>query len=214
MLSVPDELEEREKMSAQPATIAILGANAVVENALAQLLEGEGYSTRILKISSMAEALGQEERHLVRGGGVDLVVLAPSLSTSDCEAFLAARRTTPRRTTTTTTTSSPIPVIVFRSPMMKEAPAILEEEEDDETVKSVPWPTTREQLVREIKDALHEVYLPPGYYLDHSDPEVLVLRRPEGEVVARFSAAGYLAESVEREAWEDHRQRNMRHPPT
>ena len=50
--------------------------------------------------------------------------------------------------------------------------------------------------------------LPPGYYLDRSDPEVLILRSPEGAVVARFSAPGYLAESVEREAWEDYRQRN------
>jgi hypothetical protein len=70
--------------------------------------------------------------------------------------------------------------------------------------------------VREIKDVLDEVYLPPGYYLDRSDPEVLVLRRGEGSVVARFSAPGYLAESVEQEAWEDHRQRNIerRSPPS
>jgi hypothetical protein len=53
-----------------------------------------------------------------------------------------------------------------------------------------------------------EVSLPPGYHLDRSDPEVLVLRRAEGAVVARFSARGYLAESVEREAWE-YKQRNM-----
>jgi hypothetical protein len=37
--------------------------------------------------------------------------------------------------------------------------------------------------------------LPPGYYLDRLD-------------TARFSARGYLAESVEREAWEDHGRRN------
>ena len=57
-----------------------------------------------------------------------------------------------------------------------------------------------------------EVPLPPGYHLDRSDTEVLVLRSPEGALIARFSAWGYLAESVEREAWEDHRQRNMRSP--
>jgi hypothetical protein len=196
----------------QPTTIAILGgADTVVENALAQLLEGEGYSTRVVKTSSMAEALVKKEMPLV-GGGAALVVLAPSLSTSECEAFLAARRgTTPQRTTTTTTESSPIPVIVLCSPM-NEAPHPLEEEE---AVRSVPWPTSRERLVREIKDILDEVYLPPGYYLDRSDPEVLVLRRGEGSVVARFSAPGYLGESVEQEAWEDHRQRNIerRDPP-
>jgi hypothetical protein len=181
----------------------------VVENALALLLEGEGYLTRILKISSMTEALvAQEVPSLV--GGVDLVVLAPSLSTRECEAFLAARRTSPQRiSTTTTTSSSPTPVIVLRS-LIKEAPPLLEE--DDVDVRSVPWPTTRERLVREIKNELHEMYLPPGYYLDRSDPEVLILRSPEGEFVARFSAPGYLAESVEQQAWEDHRQRNMRRP--
>ena len=94
---------------------------------------------------------------------------------------------------------------------MKEAPTPLEGE--DEGVRSVAWPTTRERLVREIRALVQEVYLPPGYYLDRSDPEVLVLRSPEGEVVARFNAPGYLAESVEREAWDDHRQRNMRSPP-
>lgn len=58
------------------------------------------------------------------------------------------------------------------------------------------------------------MHLPPGYYLDRSDPEVLTLRSPEGEVVARFSAPAYSAEAVEREAWEDHRQRNRDIPPT
>jgi hypothetical protein len=55
--------------------------------------------------------------------------------------------------------------------------------------------------------------LPPGYYLDRTDPEVLTLRRAEGAVVARFSTSGYVAEAVERQAWEDHRQRNRRPPP-
>jgi hypothetical protein len=182
----------------------------VLENALALLLEGEGYSTRVSKTSSITEALVEQEvPSLV--GAVDLVVLAPSLSTTECEAFLAARRTSPQRTSSTiTTTSSPIPVIVLRS-LMKEAPPLLEE--DDEDVRSVPWPTTPERLVREIKNVLHEMYLPPGYYLDRSDPEVLILRSPEREFVARFSASGYLAESVEQRAWENHRQRNMRRPP-
>jgi hypothetical protein len=53
-----------------------------------------------------------------------------------------------------------------------------------------------------------EVLLPPGYYLDRSDTEVLVLRSPEGALMARFSARGYATESVEREAWEDHGKRN------
>ena len=56
--------------------------------------------------------------------------------------------------------------------------------------------------------------LPPGYYLDRSDPEILVLRSPEGAPVALFAASGYLAEAVEQEAWENHRQRNGYLPPT
>jgi hypothetical protein len=56
------------------------------------------------------------------------------------------------------------------------------------------------------------VSLPPGYYLDRSDPEVLTLRSPEGAVIAHFSAPGYVVEAVEREAWEDRRQRNMKPP--
>jgi hypothetical protein len=59
----------------------------------------------------------------------------------------------------------------------------------------------------------HEVPLPPGYHLDRSDPDVLILRSEEGEVVARFSATGYVAESIERAAWEDHERRNCGKPP-
>jgi hypothetical protein len=129
-------------------TVAILGTNTVVENALAQLLKGEGYSTRVLKPFPLGE-VPEEEMPL---GGVDLVVLAPSLSTSECEAFLAARK---RRTTlqrTTPSTSPPTPVIVLCSPM-REAQPLLEEEE---AVRSVPWPTAPERLVGEIEDVLLE----------------------------------------------------------
>jgi hypothetical protein len=132
----------------QPTTIAILGADTVVENALSRLLEGEGYATRVLEPFPLGEAAkGEQETPL---GGVDLMVLAPSLSTSECEAFLAARRATSHRRRTAT--SSPIPVIVLCSPM-KEAPPLLEEEE---AARSVSWPTTPERLVGEIEAALLE----------------------------------------------------------
>ncbi len=131
----------------EPTTVAILGANTVVENALAQLLEGEGYSTRVLKTFVLREALdGEEELPL---GGVDVVVLAPSLSTSECDAFFAARR---RRT------SSPlIPVVVLCTPM-REQPALLLEEEQAAT--SVAWPTTAEHLVSEIEEVLLKARFP------------------------------------------------------
>jgi CheY-like chemotaxis protein len=150
MLGVPMELER--EMREQPTTIAILGADAVVENALAQLLEGEGYSTKVLKPFPMREAL---EEGMPDIGGVHLVILTPSLSPSESEAFLAARRrrTTPQRTTTS---PSPIPVIVLTSPT-GEAPALLEGEQ---AARSVPWPTTRERLVREIEDLLLEARFP------------------------------------------------------
>jgi hypothetical protein len=125
----------------------------VVEKALAQLLEGEGYATRVLKPFPMREALVDEEEEMPVGGGADLMVLAPSVSTSECEAFFAARRrrTNPHRTTSSPSSSSPIPVIVLCTPM-REAPPLLEEEE--QAVRSVAWPTSRERLVREIEDVL------------------------------------------------------------
>jgi hypothetical protein len=54
-----------------------------------------------------------------------------------------------------------------------------------------------------------EVRLPPGYTLERSDPDVLVLRSPDGAVVARFSARGATAEAIEREARTHYRQRNQ-----
>jgi hypothetical protein len=53
-----------------------------------------------------------------------------------------------------------------------------------------------------------ELRLPPGYSLDHSDPDVLVLRCPHGTAVARFSAQGVTAEAIEREARMHYRERN------
>ena len=44
----------------------------------------------------------------------------------------------------------------------------------------------------------------PGYRLDRSDPDVWALRRPEGWVVARFSARGATKGAIEKTAWEDH----------
>jgi hypothetical protein len=53
-----------------------------------------------------------------------------------------------------------------------------------------------------------EPRLPPGYSLDHSDPDVLVLRCPQGTAIARFSARGATAEAIEREARMHYRARN------
>jgi hypothetical protein len=45
--------------------------------------------------------------------------------------------------------------------------------------------------------------LPPGYHA-YPDPDVLVLERADGSVVARFSGRGFAAEAVERAALEDY----------
>jgi hypothetical protein len=49
-----------------------------------------------------------------------------------------------------------------------------------------------------------ELRLPPGYRLDRSDPDVWALRRPEGWVVAHFSAQGATREAIEQAAREDY----------
>ena len=58
------------------------------------------------------------------------------------------------------------------------------------------------------KGSPEEPRLPPGYVLDRSDPDVLILRCPHGTAVARFSARGATAEATEREARAHHRARN------
>jgi|SRR5215218_7830239 len=96
----------------QPTTIAILGANTVVEKVLAQLLEAEGYSTRLLKTSSTQVV---DEQQLA---GVDLVFLSPTLTSGDCEALLDSLRSSPHRTTA----NSPIPVIALCTLTKEEPP--------------------------------------------------------------------------------------------
>jgi hypothetical protein len=175
----------------QPTTVAILGANTVVEKVLAQLLEVEGYSTRLLKASSTGVADKQQL------AGVDLVLLSPSLTSGDCEALLDALRSTLQRTTT----NSPIPVIALCSPM-REAPLV------EEAVRSVLWPVPFEHLVEEI-EAMLAGRLPPGYRLDRSDPDVIILLSASGSVVSRFSGRGATQQTIEREAWEDYRERSL-----
>jgi thymidylate kinase len=55
-----------------------------------------------------------------------------------------------------------------------------------------------------------ELRLPPGYSLDLSDPDVLVLRCPYGTAVARFSARGDTAETIEQETIEQEARMHYR----
>ena len=54
-----------------------------------------------------------------------------------------------------------------------------------------------------------EPRLPPGYSLEHTDPDVLVLVCPQGEAVARFSARGAAAVVIEQEAMMHYRERSQ-----
>ena len=58
-----------------------------------------------------------------------------------------------------------------------------------------------------------EPYLPSGYWLDRSDPDVLALRRPGGWVVAHFSAQGATSEAIEQAAWRDHESKGDEEHP-
>ena len=51
-------------------------------------------------------------------------------------------------------------------------------------------------------------YLPSGYRLDETDPDEVVLRREDGSEVAAYSATGADPKKIEREGWEDHRERH------
>jgi hypothetical protein len=46
--------------------------------------------------------------------------------------------------------------------------------------------------------------LPESYYLDESDPDILVLRRQNGSFVAAFSASGATREGIVQAAKEDY----------
>jgi hypothetical protein len=46
-----------------------------------------------------------------------------------------------------------------------------------------------------------------GYYLDESDPDVVILRLQEGSFVAAFSARGATREGILEAAKEDYRER-------
>jgi len=54
-----------------------------------------------------------------------------------------------------------------------------------------------------VRGTRRQPKLPEDYRLDlANDPDVPALRRPDGVVVARFSAGGMTEEAIEHEAWE------------
>jgi hypothetical protein len=132
--------------------------------------------------------------HLQQLGDVDLIVLSPSLTSDARDAILDVLRTTPHRRRGA---KAPIPVIALCAPTKEETPLV------EEGVKGVSWPIPSERLVEEVEASLAGP-LPPGYRLDRSDPDVLVLLSASGSIVARFSSRGITWRAVVREAWEDY----------
>ena len=51
------------------------------------------------------------------------------------------------------------------------------------------------------------------YYLDESDPDIVLLRRQDGAFVAAFSAEGATKEGIDEAAREDYRSLLARKPP-
>jgi hypothetical protein len=64
----------------------------------------------------------------------------------------------------------------------------------------------------EDERGIEEWELPTSYYLDESDPDVLILRRQDGTFVAAFSAQGATREGIVEAAKEDYRNLLERMP--
>ena len=55
--------------------------------------------------------------------------------------------------------------------------------------------------------SMEDAMLPPGYYLDESDPDIITLRREDGTFVAAFSAQGATRKVIVEAAVQDSRNR-------
>ena len=120
-------------MAPRKTTIAILGADAVVENALSLLLGGFGYSTKVIEEPSASAA--NAERQLQ---GVDLLLLTSSPREETQEGFLKAIEATHAAT-------AGIPVLTLST-----AP----QDELNGRTGMVPWPTPLENLRLAIEATL------------------------------------------------------------
>jgi DNA-binding response OmpR family regulator len=182
----------------QPTAIAIIGCDTVVGRSLSVLLESHGYKTTLLD----SYPTGVVDELLE---GANLLILTPRVDQGVREAFLGAMgKRKPQK--------ADMPVIALSTTTATE-----ENLPEKEGVISVPWPSEIKVLVDRIEAALVDVpassssttvLLPPGYSLERSDADVLVLRCPNGTVVAPFSARGAATEAIEREARTHYRERN------
>ena len=116
----------------QPPTVAILGANALLDRILALLLKDEGYDTKLLE----AYPTGLRNELLSR---VDVLLLSPYLDTDVRWAFLEAMRSTPEE-------AQRIPVLSLSVPLLMAL--------QDELSINVSWQSLFEGLVQELEAAL------------------------------------------------------------
>jgi hypothetical protein len=66
-----------------------------------------------------------------------------------------------------------------------------------------------------VTGARRDLLLPSfNYYLDESDPDVVILRRQDGSFVAAFSAQGFTKEEIVEAAKEDYRRLIQANLPT
>ncbi len=120
-------------------TIAIIGANTVVENALSLLLEGAGYSTRILQKPPASAGAASEQPE-----GVDLLLLMPSLHEEEDEESLL-------RNIEAAPAAAGVPVLRLST---------ARKEELNGRAGMVPWPTSFEDLRRAVETALRPALAP------------------------------------------------------
>ena len=59
---------------------------------------------------------------------------------------------------------------------------------------------------------MEDAMLPPNYYLDESDPDIITLRRRDGTFVAAFSAQGATREGIIDAAMQDSRRPDAPEP--
>ena len=212
-------------------TIAILGADTVVGSALCALLEGHGYRTAPIE----AHPTGVVDEMLE---GADLLLLAPRLDEGVQEAFVGAMgKRSPEvagmpvvALRTAVEAAPPEEEGMLSVPWPCETKALVERIEaalldvppasttstiQARTDGSALGADTRPFVAQENPMRLvggmgssTKLRLPPGYRLERSDSDVLVLRDPQGAAIARFSAQGAAPEAIEREARKHHRERN------
>lgn len=120
----------------EKTTIALLGTETMVGQALSLLLRGEGYEIRMVQ----APQAGPPDDLME---GVDLLLIPPDLVHRRIEESLAALRGKRERLG--------VPVLSLSSAVKE---GLLHEEE----VRVVPWPINIEGLAREIEGALHTTH--------------------------------------------------------